>query len=200
MTIPLPIINNVYRVTLRWVSNNSQIAANVMHYQHSGGTALDVKNAIDANVTAAMWTPILNTCHVTQLDIIKLDGVQATVSFPVTGTKWQGSVATQDFNPAISAIVKHVTGVRGRDNRGRTYLPFVGDAAADYGSLNGTNAATVSTAWNAFLAAMTTATTFPVVAAYDRAHAGAGAHSTIINQFVCEVVVGTQRRRQQRLR
>lgn len=200
MTIPLPVIPNVYRVTLRWVSANSQLAANVMHFEMAASTSLGVKNALDANVTAGMWTPVLNTCHVASLDIIPLDGTGATVNFPVTGAKWAGSVSTQDFNPAISVIVKHVTGLRGRDNRGRTYLPFCGDAAVDYGSLNGTNPATTSTAWNAFLNAMITATCFPVVAAYDRRHNGAAAHVSHIVSYTCETVVGTQRRRQQRLR
>lgn len=201
VSIPLPVIPDVYRVTLNWVSSaNSQIAANVMHFKMVTGNELSVKNAIDANVTAGMWQVVMQTSRVQSLSIIKLNGVNATVSFPVTGAKWAGSVSTQDFNPALSVIVKHMTGLRGRDNRGRTYLPMCGDASLDFGAVNGTNPATMNAAWAAFLSAMTSAVCLPVVAAYDRAHAGAGAHDSLIIQYLAETVIGTQRRRQQRLR
>lgn len=201
MGTPLPVIADCFRVAFIWKdAGTGQTAANIMHFQASASNAIDVKNDIDAAVTAAMWTVQEANAQVIRLDIIKLDGSSGTVSFPVSGAKWTGGGAASDFAPNVSNIVKMQTGLRGRSRRGRIYLPFVGESQTTAGSLGSAGVTAGQNAWDAFLAAMTVATTFPVVASYDRAHAGAGAHATLINKFVYEAQVGTQRRRQSRLR
>lgn len=171
-----------------------------MHFQRAGGTAIDVKNDIDAHVTAAMWGVQEANAQVTELDIIKLDGSTGTVAFTVSGAKWTGGGSSADSAPNVANIIKMQTGLRGRSNRGRVYLPMVGENQTTNGAIPSVGVTAGQAAWDAFLTAMTTATCFPVVASYDRAHNGAGAHATLVTKYVYEAVVATQRRRQSRLR
>jgi hypothetical protein len=68
---------------------------------------------------------------------------------------------------------------------------------------SGVNVTTVTNAWLAFQTAMETSTPTGYslgVAAYDRAHGGVGAHFNVAIGISCEGTLGTQRRRQSRLR
>lgn len=199
--IPLPVIANVYRVTFNWhESTTGMHAANVLHFQRSAGTAIDVFNTLNANVTANMWYCTPSTAKISSVDIIKLDGSSGTVNFATSTAGWIGQGSAADFVVAGAYIVKFVTGVRGRANRGRIYLPWPTESQIAAGNTNATAVTAMQSAWTTFLSAMTTATNFLVIASYDRKHGGAGAHSTIVNVVTPELVMGTQRRRQQRLR
>lgn len=199
--IPLPVIANVYRVTLNWVESTTlQKAANVLHFQRSGGTAVDVFNDLNAHVTTNMWYSTSANAKVSAVDVIKLDGTSARVTFGAGTAVWTGQATAGDFIPNQPYIIKESTGVRGRSNRGRVYLPFLVEGQAVDGSIPSGAVTALNTAWAAFLSAMITATCFPVIASYDRAHSGAGAHATMVTQYSAEAVCGTQRRRQQRLR
>lgn len=201
MSTPLPVIANTFRVAFVWKdAGTSQTAANIMHFQRAASTAIDVKNDIDAHVTAAMWSVQEANAQVSRLDIIKLDGTSGTVSFTVSGAKWTGGGSASDFAPNVANVIKMQTGLRGRANRGRVYLPFVGENQTTAGAIGGAAVTAGQAAWDAFLAAMTVATCFPVVASYDRAHSGASAHATLVTKYVYEAVAATQRRRQGRLR
>lgn len=191
---PLPIISNVYRVAMHWIENGGQHAINVIHLQSSGVTALTVANTLDANVTAAMWGTVANTAHVDYLDVIALDGSSGTVRKTTAGAKWTGA-ATGEWTPQVATLIKETTGLRGRANRGRLYLPFTAEAQGFAGTVLAATVTSMQTAWTTFLTAMTTATTFPVVASYK-----APAHATIINAYAVEATQGTQRRRQSRNR
>ncbi len=200
-SIPLPIITNVYRVTLNWTeSGTGQHAANVLHFLRAGGTAVDVFNDLNAHVTVNMWFSTVSNAKISSVTIIKLDGSSASVTFGTTTANWVGQATGPEFLPGAAYLIKESTGVRGRANRGRIYLPFLGEGQAVDGSTNSGAVAALNTAWAAFLTAMTTATDFPVIASYDRKHSGVGAHSTLITSYAAEIIQGTQRRRQQRLR
>lgn len=197
---PLPVIANVFRVTLNWTeSTGGQHAANVMHFEDNTHNEAQVATAIDAHVTQTMWATVVGAAQVTSLTVIKLDGTSAGITVAVSGAKWTGEAAG-DYAPALACIVKEVTGVRGRANRGRIYLPFQSESDALKGSFDADDINEMNTAWANFLTAMTTAVTLPVVASYDRLHAGASAHATIITSYLAESVGATQRRRQSRLR
>lgn len=201
MGIPLPVLADTYRVTLNWKdAGNGQTAASVMHFKMGASTAAGVKTAIDTNVTAAMWTAQHANAQVISLDIIKLDGTSGRLTFPVTGAKWTGGGSSSDSAPQVANLVKMSTGLRGPANRGRVFLPMVGENQTTGGSLGGAGVTAGNAAWAAFLAAMTAAVCFPVVAAYDRKHAGAGAHTNLVVLYTYEAVLATQRKRQERLR
>jgi hypothetical protein len=204
MSVPLPIIANTFRCALKWINTGgSQSAVNVIHVQANtaGQHASDAFAAIDAHVSANMWVSAVAGASVTEVDITPLDGVSATQSFS-TGSpaKWSGS-AGGDYVPQVAVLIKLFTGLRGRQNRGRVYLPFTAETGISDGLLVATGV--INAAWVAFQAGMVGMA--PVewglcVASYDRAHAGVGAHATGITGLLCEQVLGTQRRRQGRLR
>jgi hypothetical protein len=206
MPIPLPVITDVFRCALKWDwSGGQQKAVNVIHI-HAGATgqaASDAFAALDASVVVGMWDNAVNVAGITEVDITKLDGASATTSFSTGGAaKWSGS-AGGNMEPAAAVLVKGSTGVRGRDNRGRVFLPFTSEAAVDNGFLVSGLAATMTTAWETFITNLQALS--PVswgfgVAAYDRAHSGAGAHFTGYDQILVEGALGTQRRRQTRNR
>lgn len=204
MTIPLPVIPNVFRVVLKW-QFTPMTAINVIHVHAQAGptTSTAVYNCINSHVTANMWLAANSTAGVTEVQVTPLDGASATSTF-TTGqpAKWSGG-GTGDQAPQVAAVVKFQTALRGRDNRGRLYMPFITESNTLAGSLVAPLPSSMTTAWNTFNAALLADGTTPLdfcVASYDRDHGGAGAHYTPIINCIAESVLGTQRRRQGRLR
>lgn len=201
MPTPLPIIANVFRLTTKWTSSAGGLAENVMHFRHIAGTTAGVAADFAASITQTMWGPVSAQAWIASYDVIKLDGSAATVSF-VGGTtgKWQGGGGNTDPEIAPAAIVKFRTGLRGQSNRGRIYLPFTAEGQLANGVLAGAIVTSTQTAWDNFVAAMAALSTELTVASYDRAHGGVGATHHVVTSTVVESVLGTQRRRQTRLR
>jgi hypothetical protein len=204
MPIPLPIINNTNRVALKWTGAGGQTAVNVIHIS-SGGAALNAAGifaGLAAAVDVGMWDAVSSGAFIGEVDITPLDGVSATSSFLTGGgAVWSGS-SGGDFVPAAAVLVKLQTALRGRANRGRVFLPMITEALMVDGFVNGGSVAVMQTAWTDFQADLQ-AQVVPiaqVVASYDRRHNGVGAHASFITNYVVEGVLGTQRRRQQRLR
>lgn len=191
--MPLPVIADTYRVALNWVHTNGQHAVNVMHFYRTSSTAVAVATALDANVASGMWLGVSSGAHVSSIEVTALDGASATYVLGTSGAKWTGS-ATGDVLVPFSVVVKLSTGNRGRSNRGRVFLPLVGASNITAGVWTTAGLATSQTAWNTFLTAMTTATTFPVVASYKLAS------QRFVTSFLVEATLGVQRRRQERLR
>lgn len=205
-TIPLPVIADVYRCSFNWTwTGGGMNAVNVMHIK-ALTTGTDVTAAWGAINTA--WTlnqlqASITGAIITTVDIIPLDGHSGTSTFSTgSGSKWAGA-QTGDPLIAPAVIIKIATGVRGRSNRGRVFLPFIGEAATGAGSLTSTTIiSAMQTAWSAFnegLAGYTEPFSLGV-AAYDRKNSGASAHFTEATAVTLETVLGTQRRRQSRLR
>ena len=208
MPTPLPVIAKTFRCALDWRNNaNGQIAENVMHIQAGGGgpTSSDIFEALQDAVTTNMWLAVSGNAVIQTVSITPLDGTSATQSFVTgSGAQWAGS-ASGDTVPAAALVIKGQTIHRGRDNRGRLYLPFITEAEMADGQVSPSAVTTMQAAWTAFLAAMNADADAegpysPGVAAYDRKHGGAGAHFTGYFQYVVEGTLGTQRRRQSRLR
>lgn len=194
MSKPLPVITNVFRTTLNWQVSGGPAAHTVMHFFQATGGAVAVKNSLEANVTAGMWSPLLSTCTCTSLNILPLDGSSATIVYSTSGgSKWSGSNAG-DIAIAPSVLIKWNSATRGPRARGRSYLPYPTENSVANGTLSGTLVTSMQTAWNTFLTAMTSGNTLPVVASYVHAQ------SYPVIAFTVESLLGTQRRRQQRLR
>lgn len=164
-----------------------------MHMHASSSTPVAVATAIDANVTANMWRSTTTTTAVTELHVTKLDGSSATYVVGTTGVKWAG-VGSGDVIPQAAFLLSCRTGLRGPQNRGRFYLPYVNEAGQSNGTLIAGDVTAGQTAWNTFLTAMQTASVFPTVASY------AHAVQTHITSFVYEAKMATQRNRMSRLR
>jgi len=190
---PLPVIADVYRVALNWV-DSGQVAVNVMHILRSGTTAAVIASSVDANVTAAMWGTVVNGASVNHIVVTPLDGASASYTLNTTGAKWTGSGGVFDPCVQCAVMVKETTAFRGRSNRGRLYLPFTSENVSGGGVIASGTQTTVQNAWNAFLTAMVAAGSQPVVASYLHA----SQHPVVA--YTVELAMGTQRRRQSRLR
>jgi hypothetical protein len=210
----LPTITGVHRVAFNWrVSTSGPFATNVMHFLAGSMTPSALRTAIDANVTTGMWVGIALGTAVYQLQITPLDGVSATEVFTVSGSKWAGSNTAGEYSPASSFVVSFKTGTRGRRARGRIYLPFPLESQIASGVSSGAVSG-AQTAWDNFRAAMNTATAPQVIATYGHSlhktkTSGGGytmtpvtwtATSYLVTSTTVESVLGTQRRRQSRLR
>lgn len=192
--MPLPIIANTFRVAFNWTSaTTGQHAINVMHFRTSVLNAGTLLTLIDASVAATMWNATTGLWAVTRLDCTPLDGSSSTQQAATTGAKWTGNGGALDFVPALAQVVSLRTGLRGRSNRGRVYLPAVTEALQTAGTLN-FSLATQQTAWNTFATAMSVGTAPLVIASYLHATA-----ANVTSQTP-EAVCATQRRRQSRLR
>jgi hypothetical protein len=196
MTIPLPVIPNVFRVALRWRNTvDGRTAVNVMHFQATPGplTPDNVYTILNANWTSGMVAVVQFSSLVSAVDILPLDGTSATQTFSGFGPSGSGS---GDYVPQVSVIAKFSTGLRGRANRGRIFLPFVAEQFISNGAITQAEADSMTAAWATFRTNLITAHLDPVVAAYDRVHSGAGAHASLITNIVVETFTATQRRRQ----
>jgi len=190
--MPLPVIPDVFRVTLNWEAPNGLIAATVLHFGAPTLTDADVWAAIDAHFFAGMWDALSPDASITSVDIIALDGTSGTQTFgPPTNNIGNG--AGQAL-AQVCALVKSSTGLRGPAHRGRSFLPFVGETDVDAGKLIAGADSGTTTAWEAMRTAMGGAGCAPVVASY--AHSSAA----IVTSYLCETVTATQKRRQNRLR
>lgn len=211
---PLPVISGVHRVAFNWrVSATGPFATNVMHFKGASTDTLALKNALDANVTTAMWAGCGTTTNVYQLQITPLDGSSATVIYAVSGAKWAGSVVGTAIEPAPSVIVALKTATRGRRSRGRVFIPFPDETSVNNGSFSGT-IATNQSAWDTFRTAMNTSLYPMVVASYGHGYHKTGGKgqpivytpvtwapdSYPVTSCTVESVLGTQRKRQSRLR
>lgn len=194
----LPVIANVYRVALNWTAGSGQDAVNVIHILDNTAAATDttIRAALDAAADTLMWTAVVPSAAVTDIAITPLDGVHGTTHLaPGTPAKWTGQNGTI-YAPAAAAMIKLSTGLRGRSKRGRVFLPFIDTTANVDGLLNATDAAAMTTAWADFrddLAAGAPSLSM-VVASYKLSTAA------VVTEITCEFPLGTQRRRQGRLR
>jgi hypothetical protein len=212
----LPIINGIQRVALLWkFGNTGQMAVNVMHFSTASTDTLALKNALDTNVTANMWLQTRTDAQITQLSITPLDGTSATQIYAVSGTKWAGPGATTaDIMPQVTAVLSLRTSQRGRQNRGRLYLPWVTEDKAQSGAYTATFG-TQQTAWDTFRTAMATALMPMHVASYGHSlhkHKDPNSgtitytpvtwtpHSNAVVTGTIEAMLATMRPRQSRLR
>jgi hypothetical protein len=206
MTIPLPVIANVFRCAFTTHDAATGLnAVNVMHVRaaSSGKTPTDVWNCINAHWTGNQQAHEGVSTTVTQFAITPLDGSTATQIFATGGgAKYVGN-SSGDTMPAVAALFTIRTLLRGRQNRGRLYLPFVSEGSATNGFLTSGVQGGLQTAWLTFFTGILADATTPLtpgVASYDRAHGGASAHFTPEFSSSVESVLATQRRRQTRLR
>lgn len=194
----LPVIAHTFRVALTWTGAGGQDAVNVIHILDTTGTAVssDIAVELDAAADPSMWNEVVPSASVTDIAVTPLDGVTATTHFvPATPGNWVGQNGT-DFAPACAQVIKLGTGLRGRSHRGRVFVPFQNQLAYTDGLLSSGTASARSAAWSEFNADLETGThnLTMTVASYKL-----GTQQPVVS-WTCELPLGTQRRRQGRLR
>jgi hypothetical protein len=192
---PLPVIADCRRVSLNWSYGIQLRATNVIHL--AGVEPLDdVFTALQESVVSDLWACVSDTAKVDSVDIIPLDGSSAGshyVTDTSTDGRWKGGVSGECI-PAVCALVKMTTAFRGRSNRGRAFLPFVGESAQNAGLMNATEVSNGNTAWADFLEAMAANASPLCVASYKNSS------FHLVTTAEVEPIAATQRRRQSQLR
>ena len=164
-----------------------------MHFRSSALSASEVGALIVASATETMFAPMVSTAGAATASITPLDGISATEEYGLEVPPFVGTTEG-DWVPAASVIVSLYTTKRGRSYRGRIFLPFIGEAAISDGILETPSPPTLNDAWVDFLSAMLAGGAPIVVASYKLAVA------TNVNATITQSFLGTQRRRQTRLR
>jgi hypothetical protein len=192
----LPVIADVYRLAWLWRHVNSgATAVNVMHWKKAGSTPALLYASMNAHMASQMNATTTANAEIYQVDITPLDGTSSTSSFLTGGTeRWHGQGVTADMIPQGAAIVKLQTGLRGRSNRGRLFLPFVAESEQVSGTLDPAHPPVMATEWARFLTDMAADGFELGVASYKLAtwH--------VVTQLTIETKMATQRRRMDRLR
>jgi hypothetical protein len=130
----LPIIADVFQISIGYQLAPVSTAANVLHGQAIGLSAQDIADAMAAAWWQAQsWPAILsNECSATELRVTPLDGTSTTA---IANSAAFGVVSGQRNSPAgglgESLVVSEYTDVRGRSGRGRYYLPYLADIYLD---------------------------------------------------------------------
>lgn len=195
----LPVINNTFRIAIHWTDGGGQNAVNVIHTLAAASATTDaVMELLDDTVTSNMWPSVATGCHVNDVAITPLDGLTATHHYsPGTPGNWTGGAGSSEYEPQIAVCVKLTTEKRGRSFRGRLYLPFTAESVVSKGTVDGTIAGDITTAWTTFVAALEsdpTTSSSLCIASYKLAEA------TAVTSVLGEAEAATQRRRQGRNR
>lgn len=191
---PLPVIADVYRCVLEWNQNLGVTPRNVFHVQSDSSTLPDIALGIGAAMSDDMFIAMPSAFGVSSVFITPLDGVTAGGSFPLGATF--NSIESGQPMPAVAVVQTLTTEQRGPRGRGRMYIGPASEAVCDAGHFVGDAVGLMDTAWDNFIADLTTGdpTLVLVVASYVHADA----HP--VTSHRTNEVLGTVRRRQDQLR
>jgi hypothetical protein len=196
---PLPVIADVFRVAFPFNGDQGVAPTNVLNVRTTGNAA-HVGAAIDGAIAFMLgagnnpWEPLVSAQVCDHLEIIALDGVSGVISYPlanhITGS------ASGEQEPAVAALIKESTGVRGPAHRGRVFVGPVREGVAADGILGGAVVTQLTAAWNLFQTALAAAS--PVVTIVVASYVHHTADDVL--SFTCSPVLATLRRRQNQLR
>lgn len=189
LCMALPVIEDVWRITLNWESNTMPSTHNVFHLHAPSGTGADVADFLQTNLDATMFRPICDVYVLNSFSLIKLDGL--TPSFDVTMTTPIDGLGDGQPVPAVAGIISFKSTQRGPQGRGRQYIGPVGESDMQNGiALYDTDA--LETAWTTFTEAAQSndpPMDFGVASYTHEAFYG-------VAQFHAPLKLATQRRRQ----
>ena len=189
----LPVIANIHRCAILIEDPTAQRAVNVLHIRGTGLTAEQVADNLDAALDGNMYGAMSSTCHLRLLTVTPLDGVSASFSKVIDHA---GAGPDVGFIPQVAALVKLQTALRGREHRGRVFMPFTSEGSVANGQVAVLVVASIQSAWDDFVADLTLGASecHLVVASYKLASA------EDVTTVLAEHQTATQRRRQERNR
>jgi len=187
----LPVIANVFRVTLEWNTVNGVTPRNVMHFKDGSGAAsvTGVLNTVKSHFQADQFLAMKDSYQITSVTGIKLDGSSGSVTVDSTAAANNTGGSTGAIIPAESAVIKLATGLRGRDNRGRVFVGPVTENSSEAGLLVESIRTAMTGAWVDFAIAMAGDNIALGVASYRHTHWNQ------VLDLVCRSRVGSTRRR-----
>lgn len=153
-------VGDIFRLTMAWSYNNSQVEECTLHYQvaaTSGGDSRAgmlgyIQTVVNANITPEL--PATTVFYGVQLSPVKTLAPWAPV-IEYDGTV--GGTASLEIPTQVRGLISWHTAMSGRAYRGRMYLPT---PTIDGVTTTGKPTTTLLTAWASFASTMTT----PVVA------------------------------------
>jgi hypothetical protein len=188
----LPIINDVFRVTLDWNEVGGVTPHNVMHFHAPSLDESAVATALDISWVSDQWSIIANGLQIQQYTILRLDGSSASQFFTPVPTHPDGIIGgtSGDVVPEACAVLSLHTATRGPKARGRVYMgPLPESVTSDGYIVNTYDREAEEDRWEDWLATMLTASVTPVVASYKHRE------KFDIVSFRLDAFIGTQRRR-----
>ena len=193
--MPLPVIENCYRLTWNFQTDNGVTPRIVQHYVCPSSNVDYVGAAIVAAQEDNMFNPMPQGFEPDTFDLLPLDGTTPTRVFDCQEFV-QMCASAEECSPASAAIISLRTDQRGPQGRGRSYVGPIAEAEMENGLLKVADINAMQTAWNAFLGTLAglDPEVLLVVASYVHEEAYP------VQNLVFEGVLGTQRRRQSQLR
>lgn len=186
---PLPVIDDVFRVTFNWGGAHGITPRNVIHVRAPLLDEQGVSTALVSSFNDDMWKCVQQDYAFSSMDILKLDGTSATQTI---NNAAQGSLTSGDSIPEACGIVSLRTAQRGSRGRGRVFLGPVAESQQAQGVI--VSPTTTSIAWEAFRDELVDNDAELVVASYVHADANP------VTNIIMEPIIGTQRRRLLQLR
>ena len=196
----LPVITNVFRITLPWTDVGTTVGVspiNVLHVHSTTGTASTVGAAINTALGAhgnAMFDTLYTGLDLTNIEVLPLDGVSAKLDVSISPTVHGGG--SGGVLPQVATVVSLHTTLRGSKGRGRCYVGPMGETQVTNGHVASASQTTMGAAWIAFLAALKAGS--PVCELVIASYKHASDQEVIAVRI--DDVCGTQRRRQNQLR
>jgi hypothetical protein len=195
---PLPVIPDVFRITLRWSMVSGVRPVNVFHVRAPASTAADVANDVRTAILAGfspqnMFRPMASGYTLEEFDVLPLDGTSPVFQKNMLPDNIIGG-STGEIIPQAAAVISLKTTIRGARGRGRMYLGPTTEGTDTAGLIDGPIAAATLTGWGNFIASLSASGSDLVIASYVHSDA-----HDVLNVRV-DSVVGTQRRRADQLR
>lgn len=189
---PLPVIPNCFRVSLIGGTYGGVKPVNVFHVL---AASADVDAVAAAILTASEIPELLvgrpESAKPVRMDVIPLNGIGATATYPVTSARFPTGVADGEMVPEAAACISFRTLLRGPAHRGRLYNGPFRETFISNGFIDITIANSLAANWQTFADALAAGS--PVlglaVASYSLATA------TLVSGVSCSTNMATQRRR-----
>jgi len=190
----LPVIDDVYRITLNWSGDAGVTPRNVIHVLAPSSNEPDVGGAVVAALQPHQFEGMSQNQVLDTVTVLALDGASAGVDVDGGGYNSEGGAG--DPIPALAAVVSFRTHARGPRGRGRIFIGPLVESISTAGEIPGANATEIAQAWVDFQTALQAGdpSCQHVVASYVHAEANP------ITSYRCDAVAGTQIRRQHQLR
>lgn len=205
----LPILPTVFRCAISHAFGAGGVAAtNVIHVSSATLTPSQVLTALNGAAAVGMFDATTLDLSAHSAVVTKLDGATPSIEGALASPAWTGTGAAGG-SPASAAVITLKTTQRGRRHTGRVYIPWIGEDKMGSGSLDAASAATMTAAWTTFIANCITAGIplhvtsygFDGVAPPPKPVRPAFAATTVqVETASAGASLGTQRRRQSRLR
>lgn len=148
---PLPIIPDVFRISLVWSLQSGVRPVNVFHVRAPGYTVLDLAEALEETMEAttnSMFGPLSNTYHLETIAVLPLDGTTPTFNYPVELTI--AGETSGEILPSTAAVLSITTTQRGPQGRGRVFIGPMGEAGASNGLIDNTPRVNAISGWTEF--------------------------------------------------